>query len=451
VTNAIDLRPFKGIVVDGRYRLDEFLDQGSFGGVFRASQIAYGVEFRQVAIKIAKRPMTDREARRVFGDALVMARMSDAAPDTTLRQHFVAVHDASRFPESGPLGGHPYVVMEFVEAGSLAGLLRRGPFPLKRAIEYFDQILRAVAFMHDPSSGAPVTHRDLKPANILVSRRAGVPDLLKVSDFGLAIEVDRLLGWVESGGDLSYLAPESFSHNVCSPQSDVYMLGLIFYEMIAGRSPFAEVGAHLRGGDEENHDEIRRLHLSARQLERFPMLASNVELKRVPALAQTIRLALQLDRSQRPYTNAVALLAAWNAARRGEGPIGDRPESAWEAVRRLSTQAEQCFGVGDITKGEEYLREALAINGNRTRVPDTMLVGHPYVLMVQRLIDRSRSPGEAHDAARLLEEACTLAYEAYRRRKTQSTCLAVAKYWEAIGSPTAAGFMEEALLYAKGD
>jgi len=160
--NLPDMRAFAdgGSVIAGRFHLLQYLSEGNFGAVYRAAHYAYGRELRRVAIKIAKRPMSDSQAREVFGDALVMGKVQDAAPPE-LRERFVTVYDAGTCSE-GALAGHPYVVMELVEGGSLKGSLRVGPFPLKRAMATFDQILEAMACVH--SEG--YVHRDLKPSNI---------------------------------------------------------------------------------------------------------------------------------------------------------------------------------------------------------------------------------------------------------------------------------------------
>jgi serine/threonine protein kinase len=432
------MRTFVGTAIVDRYRLEQFLDEGMFGAVYKATQVAYEVELREVAIKIAKQPMTYSEARRVFGDALLMARVADTIADVALRQHFVTVYDAGRCPEGGPLAGHPYVVMELVRGGSLKRSLRAGPFPLTRAMAYFEQLLQVMACMHGGVTRAdgrshPIIHRDLKPSNILVSRRQDGPDVLKITDFGLAVEVDALLGWVESGGDLAYLAPESFSHNICSPQSDVYMLGLVFYEMLTQTTPFAEVGNHLRGTDKEKRAELRRLHLAARQMEQFALLEHHEELRQHPKLAKVIRTALQVDMPARTYANACELKSAWEQAQTADnGPLLP-PEPPWKTVRRLTGEAEQCFAVGDDERGETLLRQAMTINQDRNRVPDPMVVGRSYLLMVQRLL--------YHDKT---EDAGRLALEGYQRRTCCSTCRAVARYYDARQSPLGARFDQEA-------
>jgi serine/threonine protein kinase len=443
--DSINMRDFEGETIAGRYKLESFLDEGAFGAVFKASHKSYGVELREVAIKIAKRPLIledeseaapafdDRKARLTFQDALKMAKIADSAPDAALRQHFITVHDAGYCPEGGPLAFHPYVVMELVQGRSLSRSLSAGAFTLTTAINYFNQMLRAMAFMHEQG----VIHRDLKPSNIMVVRRADAPAVIKIADFGLAIEVDDLMGWVESGGDLAYLAPESFSHNICSPQSDVYMLALVFYQMLAKRNPFAEVGSHLRGEDELKRQELRMLHLNARRLETFPALDDHDELKqrRWQALRRVVRTALQVDMEARVYRNAGEFLAAWELAIRPDEPPPPPPppESSREKVLRLVREAEQCFAVGDYEHGDELLREAMEIN--RRQVTDANAVGPCYLLAVKRLIERGEK-----------DEAGIVANEGLARRECASTCRAMALYYAAlpIPSPMAASFEQQA-------
>lgn len=431
------MRTLEGKVLADRYRLDSYLDEGAFGAVFKGVQMVLQQELREVAIKVAKRPMHAAEVSVVFRDALLMTRLAGAASPAALREHFIDVIDAGLLPAGSPMAGHPFMVMELVRGGSLKGHLQLGPFPLTRVINYFEQVLHAVAFMHgSDASGGPsrqaVIHRDLKPANLLVVRRATSGDLLKVTDFGLAVEVDSLLGWVESGGDLAYLAPESFSHKICSPQSDVYALGLIFYEMLAGENPFGEVGRHLRGTDEEKRNELCRLHVMARQLEQFPALQRHEELRRQPALAQVVRSALQPDMNTRPFRNAVELLGAWKAVR-GTDEDPTNTERPWQKARRLTGEAEQCFGVREFARGDELLDRAMALNGDPRQVPSAMLVGRTHLLKVQRLI--------AQDA---LEAAGRVATDGYHRRRCRSTCQAMAEWYTAQASPAAAAFLREA-------
>jgi serine/threonine protein kinase len=428
MNDPLDMRSLEGTVIAGRYRLRRYLNQGGFGAVYQASHLAFGMELREVAVKVGKRPMTDSEAREMFGDAIRLAEVAIKCPDPALRDHFVAVYDAGRCPEGGPLAGHPYMVMEFIQGGSLKTCLRAGPFPLTRAVAYFDQIVEAVAFMH---TGCNIIHRDLKPDNILVTRPSSGPDRIKVTDFGLAIKVDSLLGWVQSGGDLAYLAPESFSHDISSPQSDVYMLGLVFYEMLTNTNPFAEVGSHLRGTDAEKRDELRRLHLNARQQESFPLLERHEEIRLQPALGQVIRAALAPEMTARKYANARELQMAWTAAKTAGGRL--ETERPWETVLRLTERAEQQYALADWGQGDSLLLQAMELNRDRSKVPESMVVGKTYLLQVRTLIRK----GQVDDAGRL-------ASEGFQCHPCRSTRLALAAYFETIQSPLAARWEQEA-------
>jgi len=315
--------------VAGRYFLTAYLDEGGFGAVYRARHYAYGMVLREVAIKIAKRPMSDAEARRVFADALVMAKVQEAAP-REMRDRFVTVHDAGTCAE-GVFAGRPYIVMEYVAGGSLKGSMdATGEFPLDRAAATFDQILEAMACVH----AGKFVHRDLKPSNILVVRHAQAADTIKVTDFGLAQHVDTLLGWIDSGGDLAHLAPESFDLGICSAQTDVYMLGLIFYEMLTGSNPFASVGGGGAG------KELQERHMRARQAERFELLEKNEQIARRPALGAVIRRALSADPKRR-YETPADLKFAWDRAKR-DGPDVPPPptDRPWDVVLRKLEAAE---------------------------------------------------------------------------------------------------------------
>lgn len=427
----VEMRQLEGACVAGRYRLVRYLSEGAFGAVYQGVHMAYGLPLRPVAVKVAKRPMNDHEARTVFRDALTVARVVHEIRDPVLRQRFVEIHDAGRCEGDGPLEGRPFLVMEYVAGGSLGHCLRDGPFPLTRAVAYFDQMLDAVACMHgglrgaDGTGVATVVHRDIKPDNFLIVRRADAPDLVKITDFGLAQEVDNLTSWVSSSGDLAYLPLETFTENMCSPQSDVYMLALVFYEMVTGVSPFATVARGANGAA-----DVRERHAEARRRESFRLLGEQAELRVRPALADVIRAALATERHDRPYRDAQELRAAWEAAKRGVGGPPGR-EQVWERAARLVREARCAFGQLDDVLGQARLDEALALS--RHEVPTHLIPGDVYLLAVERCLARGRS-----------DEAREVASEGHGRRVCRATCEALARALADANPAVAARFTEEA-------
>ena len=430
-----NMRSFEGAMIGDKYRLDQYLAEGGFGAVYKATQFAYGVELRQVAVKVSKSTLSASQTREMFADALVVARIAERGPDIQIRQHFITLYDAGYCPDDSPLAGHPFLAMEHIDGGSFSDVLRAGPLPLTDAIQYFDQMLRAVAYMHGGQRTAgeetrAVIHRDLKPNNFLVWRRPGGPPVLKITDFGLAVELDSMLEHADAGGTVSYLAPESLQKGICTTQSDVYALALIFYEMLIGRNPFAEVGSYMITGSLDSA-EMRNLHLSARRHEDFRELEQDVELKLRPDLCRVIRSALAADTASRPYASAIALQNAWEAAKTSFRPAVQ--EQAWDIVKRKTNEAVQWFAAGETDRAEGLLREAMRINQDRRRVPDPMVVGDAYYELVKILLRKGN-----------IDEAGRFALEGYQRRKCKSTTQAMAEYYRATKSPLGLRFQQEA-------
>lgn len=133
----------------------------------------------------------------------------------------------------GEAGGSPFLVMEFIDGGTLANRLQEGPLPVAEALETAHKIAQAVQYAHDQG----IIHRDLKPGNVLLDS-AGEPH---VCDFGLARRLDAEHTLHATGdvlGTPAYMPPEQARGEAANERSDVYSVGAILYELLCGRSPF---------------------------------------------------------------------------------------------------------------------------------------------------------------------------------------------------------------------
>jgi serine/threonine protein kinase len=209
-----------GTVVIPGYELVAELGRGGMGVVYKAehSQLK-----RSVAIKvILAGQFANGEARaRFLAEGQALARLQHPG--------IVQIHDLGQHDDK------PYLILEFVEGGSLDGRLNGTPWEPVAAATLVAKLARTMQFVHDVG----VLHRDLKPANVLLTA-AGEP---KISDFGLAKQLDAGAALTASGavvGTPSYMAPEQAGgrKRTIGPRTDVYALGAILYELLTGRPPF---------------------------------------------------------------------------------------------------------------------------------------------------------------------------------------------------------------------
>ncbi len=203
----------------GRYRVEEELGRGGMARVFRGTDTVLG---RPVAIKILAPQFADDAnfVTRFRREAQAAARLNNP--------HVVGVYD------TGSDNGVHYIVMEYVEARTLADYLAGGGRIMpERAVELAESVCEALAVAH----AAGIVHRDIKPANIMVSRDGRV----KVTDFGIArltTSADTVAQTAAVLGTASYLSPEQAQGQPVDQRSDLYSLGAVLYEMVAGRPPF---------------------------------------------------------------------------------------------------------------------------------------------------------------------------------------------------------------------
>jgi eukaryotic-like serine/threonine-protein kinase len=207
------------------YRLDGLIGRGGMGVVYRAVDTKLG---RAVAIKVLPPEATaDPERHRRF---LQEARAASALN----HPHIVTIYEVDEHD------GTTFIAMELVEGEPLDAVLSKGPLPVAQGLEYAAQIAAALEAAH----AAGIVHRDIKPANVVIT-----PDgRAKVLDFGLAKLIERpssdatissvgtLMGTIV--GTAAYMSPEQAQGQRVDARSDIFSLGAVLYEMLAGQRPF---------------------------------------------------------------------------------------------------------------------------------------------------------------------------------------------------------------------
>jgi hypothetical protein len=202
----------------GRYRVEGVLGEGSFGKVYLALD---GELRRRVAIKVPHR-------RRITRPEDMEAYLREARVLASLRHpHIVTVFDVGTTAD-----GLCYVVSEFVEGKSLEGRIREGKPPREETASLVATVADALHYAHKKG----LVHRDVKPGNILLDEAGKA----YVCDFGLALREEDLAGGADVVGTPAYMSPEQIrgEWHLIDGRSDVFSLGVVLYELLAGRRPF---------------------------------------------------------------------------------------------------------------------------------------------------------------------------------------------------------------------
>jgi len=222
--------PLTNQTLDEKYFLEERLGEGGMGTVYRARHLLMD---RPVAIKVLHPRFVDNEAART--------RFQLEARAAVMLHHLNAV-SVTDFGQTSD--GNVYLVMELLEGRTLRDIIaKEAPLETARATSIMLQTSAAVAAAHK----AGIIHRDLKPSNIFVTQSANAPGVVKVLDFGIAKLAFDKFGNEDATavtlpgtpiGTPRYMAPEQYEGRELTGAADVYSLGVILYEMLAGMAPF---------------------------------------------------------------------------------------------------------------------------------------------------------------------------------------------------------------------
>ncbi|GIK62399.1 MAG: hypothetical protein BroJett018_01930 [Chloroflexota bacterium] len=200
------------------YELKELIGQGGFGAVYRAFQTLVK---REVAVKIILPQYANHPdfIRNFEAEAQLIARLEHL--------HIVPLYDYWREPDGA------YLVMRWLRGGSLQSSLRQGAWSIENAARLLDQMAAALTVAHRNN----VIHRDIKPGNILLDQDGNA----YLTDFGIAKNLDSGNGAEEKGavvGSPAYMSPEQIRSEDITPQTDIYSLGVVMYEVLTGEQPY---------------------------------------------------------------------------------------------------------------------------------------------------------------------------------------------------------------------
>jgi serine/threonine protein kinase len=221
-----------GLLLSDRYRVDALIDRGGMGRVYAGEHV---LMHKRVAIKVLH-----RELSQVPEFVARFEREARAAANID-NEHVVSATDFGKLPD-----GAVFLVLEYIEGRNLRDEIASGPMPLTRTLHIGRQIATALRSAH----ALGIVHRDLKPENVMLVEKAGDSDFAKVLDFGIA----RVPIGENSGDDAppskpitkagmvfgtpEYMPPEQALGQSVDERADIYSLGVIIYEMLAGRRPF---------------------------------------------------------------------------------------------------------------------------------------------------------------------------------------------------------------------
>jgi eukaryotic-like serine/threonine-protein kinase len=314
-----------GEILAGKYRVERLLGEGGMGVVVAASDLTLE---RLVAIKflLPEFAQNSQAAERFLREARASVKIQS--------EHVARVIDVGSLPN-----GAPYMVMEYLQGMDLAALVEeRGPLPVVDAVSFVLQACEAIAEAH--ANG--IIHRDLKPANLFLANQPDGTNKIKVLDFGISKNTlgvsanasHALTRTTAMMGSPLYMSPEQMkSSRTVDSRTDIWALGVILYELLAGSAPF-------------NGDTIPEL--SAKILLEAPASLSLARPEIPVALEKVVQRALAKDREDRYRTVGELAMALVDFG-------GKRSRANVERITRVLQAA-------GMSTGEIYLPTSLAPN-----------------------------------------------------------------------------------------
>jgi eukaryotic-like serine/threonine-protein kinase len=323
----------------GQYTLEEKLGEGGMGLVYKAR---HALLRRPTAVKLLPAEMAGERSVKRF-EREVQLTSSLTHPNT------IAIYDYGHTPD-----GTFYYAMEYLEGLTLEDLITYdGPQPAARVIHILRQVCGALAEAH----GIGLIHRDIKPANLMLCARGGIPDCVKVLDFGLVKETSHDEGTeVTNDGTLlgtpAFLAPEAIGNcEAIDARADIYALGAAYYQLLAGVPVFQAATV---------------IEMCAAHLHKVPEPPSERSGQRIPAYLEELVLAcLAKDPNARPSSVGEILEVL---DRRSDGAWSMADARRWwgeraEKVMRLAHAERQASGVksGPRTVAIDFVKRAAGV------------------------------------------------------------------------------------------
>jgi eukaryotic-like serine/threonine-protein kinase len=340
--------PLIGRVINERFRISALIARGGMGKVYRAEQAPLG---RVCALKVLNPNYAgDQDPefhKRFFLEASIASKLTH--PNT------VTIFDYGRTEDDVY-----YMAMEYLQGDTLHRAIREaGHFPEERAAHVARQICRALREAH--SLG--VIHRDLKPANIFLVEHGDETDFVKILDFGLVKNVGENKGedLTQTGlfmGSPKYMAPEQIRGDRVDARTDIYALGIILYEMIAGKVPF----------DRPNSVNILMAHVNE---EAPPLRQMNPNTQVSPAFEEVIARCMAKDPDQR-FSSMDEVLAALK--RYGGGAFTQTINGTGE-FRALAASGSAPRGMSDTGSGPSFDLPPAPLSGSGSMSAPGSVVG----------------------------------------------------------------------------